>query len=159
MIALSAVIVLGIALWVSFYENRSVNIHYIIINDYRGPLKILGDGADAGGYSLEKGRHVYHFPQSGVLHVKTTWPINTWHRVTADYENGARIYWVEPAPPSNEATRVVELGGEGVGGGLTAFWGVVGDKEQVERWRAMWEGGGTSAHNGWKDMADKLKGK
>ncbi len=159
MVALLAVIILGIALSALFFENRSVNIHYIIPNDYRGPLKIVGDGADAGGYSFERGQHVYRFPRSAVLHVKTTWPINTWHRVTAEYENGARIYWVEPPPPNSDAIRIVALGGEGVGGGLTAFWDVVGNKEQVERWRTMWEGGGTSADDGWNDMADKLKGK
>jgi hypothetical protein len=157
--ALFAVIIFGIVLWVSFFESRSVDIRYIIPNDYHGALKIVGDGDDAGRYRFEAGRHVYHFPQTGVLHVRTTWPINTWHRLTAEYENGATIYWVEPPPPNNEAVRVVELGGEGVGSGLTAYWDVVGNKEQVERWRAMWEGGGSSAHDGWIEMVKKLKGK
>lgn len=145
LVALLAAIMLGIAL-LSFYENRSVNIHYIIPNDYRGPLKIVGDGDDAGGYSLDKGRHVYRFPRSGVLHVKTTWPMNAWHRVTAQYENGARIYWVEPPPPNSDAIRVAELGGSGEGGGLTAYWEVVGDVKQVKHWQDVWNGGG--ADNG-----------
>jgi hypothetical protein len=137
-----------LVIWVVYDENRSVAIHYIIPNNYRGPLKIVGDGQDNGGYSFEAGRHVYHFPRSGVPHVKTTWPFNYWHRVTAEYENGATIYWVGRGTPDSEAIRLSELGGSGEGNGLTAYWDVVGNEAQVKHWQDEWEGAGSQGLGG-----------
>ena len=84
-------------------QHRTVLVHYVLPNGFRGPLRIMQGQDDSNGYSFDGVQHVYHFPASGTLRVKTTWPLTEWHRITAQYEDGSPVYWAEdwaePGPP------------------------------------------------------------
>src|SRR5208282_3683253 len=133
-LAMAAIVsTIVVARWAQLYGSGNVVIHFVLPNGYRGPFRMAADGVDANGYAFQAGNHVYRVPPSGTLHIKTMWPIETWHRETAEYENGERIYWVDPSPPSNDAVRISDLGGY--------VW-VVGSDSQVRYWKELWESAG-----------------
>src|SRR5208282_1931998 len=81
-LAMAAIVsTIVVARWAQLYGSGNVVIHFVLPN----------------GYAFQAGNHVYRVPPSGTLHIKTMWPIETWHRETAEYENGERIYWVDPS--------------------------------------------------------------
>ncbi len=136
-----------LALLVGCSERRVV-IHYVIPNGYRGPLKIVGDGDDSNGYAFEAGQHVYRFPQSAVLHVKTTWPFENWHSLTAEYANGTTIYSLWHSAPNSDAIRVEGLGFSTGHTGPGAFWDVVGNEREVRRSQKAWNENGSDTLEG-----------
>lgn len=136
--AIATVLLIGL---ICGCRSRTVLVHYVLPNGYRGPLRIVEGRDDSNGYAFDGLRHVYHFPSSGTLHVKTIWPITEWHRLTAEYEDGSPIYWVEPGPPGPDAIRIRGLGASSDNRGFAVFWDVVGNEDEVNRWEREWQSG------------------
>ena len=113
-------------------------IHFVIPDDYRGPFRIISDGIDGGGYRYDSNRHVYTIPSDGVLHVLTSRPMELFHRESAEYASGARIYWYEPAAPSASDVRLVALGSSD----RDSHWYAVGDESEILRLQGAWNESG-----------------
>ena len=124
-------------------QHRTVLVHYVLPNGFRGPLRIMEGQDDSNGYSFDGVQHVYHFPASGTIRVKTTWPLTEWHRITVQYEDGSPVYLDEHGSSGSDpdAIRVRELGASTDYVGPPAYWDVVGNEGEVNRWQQEWNSG------------------
>lgn len=108
-------------------------LHHVFPPGFTGVFVVIADGEDQGVYTFDGNRHVYKFPDSGIIHIASMRPFEMWHTVSASYDDGTEIPWGETAKLEPQAVRFEQFGAT-----ENAHFGAVGTQGQVEDLRRQW---------------------